>query len=226
MTEVLVETYLARLRDAAGALPPDRAAELVQQISDHIAEARAAGLAPDEAALRTLLERLGDPEEIVAAAQDAPPGGMPDPAGPPERPGAAPARPARRGIAWEVTAVLLMTLGSVIPLLGWGAGVLLLWTSRLWRTGEKLAATLLFPLGPFSIVLLGGVAFLPARTCSSSGTLSATGVATSAATTCTGFALPPYVGLTLLAAWVIVPFVVGGVLLKRANDRAALEQSR
>ena len=70
MSDALVDDYLTRLEAAAAALPADRRAELVQEISAHIDEARAAGQVPDEAALRGLLDRLGDPDDIVAAAWD------------------------------------------------------------------------------------------------------------------------------------------------------------
>ena len=69
-TEALVDDYLRRLERAAYALPPERRAELVLEIRGHIAEARDSAAGPtDEAWTRTLLDRLGTPEEIVAAAE-------------------------------------------------------------------------------------------------------------------------------------------------------------
>jgi hypothetical protein len=223
VADVIVEDYLTRLRAAVVVLPPDRGAELVQEISDHIAEARAAGQVPDEASLRTLLDRLGDPEEIAAAARDSEPelpGEGTSPAGGPGMPNPV-NRP--RGIAHEVAAVALMTVGSIVPVLGWGMGVLLLWTSRRWRTGEKLVATLVFPLGPFAVILLAGLAVIPTQSCATAPSTDPSGAPVQGPTTCTGFALPPWLGITLLVAWVILPFVIGGVLLKRAADRAATE---
>jgi hypothetical protein len=38
----MVASYLDKLRTAAIALPPDRASELIEEITNHIAEARAA----------------------------------------------------------------------------------------------------------------------------------------------------------------------------------------
>jgi hypothetical protein len=101
--------------------------------------------------------------------------------------------PRRRGITAEITALFLMTVGSIVPVLGWGAGVILLWMSRRWRVGEKLLATLVFPFGPFAALYL------------------------------TGLALPLGIGITVLIAWVVAPFAIAGILIRRAADRAATE---
>jgi uncharacterized membrane protein len=69
-SDVLVQDYLARLGHAAAGLDVERREELLAGIEEHIDAARAAGVADDEAALRTLLDRIGAPEEIVAAAGD------------------------------------------------------------------------------------------------------------------------------------------------------------
>jgi len=88
-SDALVSDYLRRLELAASGLPADRRAELIEEITAHIAEARAqsqASIAGPESDLLDLLNRLGDPEEIAVAAADAPVlalAGMPDqPAGP------------------------------------------------------------------------------------------------------------------------------------------------
>ena len=64
----LVADYLRRLTSAASALPADRRTELIEEITAHIAEARAAQgwatIVPD------ILERLGDPAQIVQAAAE------------------------------------------------------------------------------------------------------------------------------------------------------------
>jgi hypothetical protein len=74
-TDPLVDDYLRRLDAAASALPAPRREELISEISDHLQEALRREPASDEAAVRNLLERLGPPEEIAAAAADpAPPG--------------------------------------------------------------------------------------------------------------------------------------------------------
>jgi uncharacterized membrane protein len=73
-TDPLVDDYLRRLDAAASALPAHRRDELITEIRDHLQEALRQAPAGDEAAVRNVLERLGPPEEIVAAATDpAPP---------------------------------------------------------------------------------------------------------------------------------------------------------
>src|SRR5579871_5214608 len=70
----LVDDYLRRLDAAASALPAHRREELVAQIRDHLQEALRQTPAGDKAAVRNVLERLGTPEEIAAAATDPPAG--------------------------------------------------------------------------------------------------------------------------------------------------------
>ena len=77
----------------------------------------------------TALDRLGEPEEIVAAEQPRP---------------AAPADP--RGTR-EWAAIILLLLGGFIAFVGWIVGLILLWSSRAWTTRDKLIGTLLWPGG-------------------------------------------------------------------------------
>jgi hypothetical protein len=72
-TDPLADDYLRRLDAAASALPPHRREELVSEIRDHLQEALRQAPASDETAVRNMLERLGPPEEIAAAATDATP---------------------------------------------------------------------------------------------------------------------------------------------------------
>ncbi len=73
-TDPLADDYLRRLDAAASALPAHRREELVSEIRDHLREALRQTPAGDKAAVRTVLERLGTPEEIAAAADPPPPG--------------------------------------------------------------------------------------------------------------------------------------------------------
>lgn len=209
MTRVddLVTGYLQRLDAAAAGMPPDRRAELTSEIAEHIDAARAAG-ADDEAAVRTVLDRLGDPAVIVAAAMDSE-----------LVPAVAPSR--RPSVVMETVAVLLLTVGSIIILVGWVTGVLLLWVSRRWTVREKLLGTLVVPLGPFGLLFLGPL--FPSQSCSSSTVGTVGGGVITTPEECTGFALSPWLGIPLLAIVVIAPFVVGGLLLRRARNRAAAE---
>jgi hypothetical protein len=137
----LVEDYLKRLNAELRGVPRARRRELAEEISDHIAEARAGLETEDEAGIRTLLDRLGEPAEIAAEATER--------FGP---------RPSKAG--WkEVGALVLLPIGGVIlPVLGWFIGIVLLWISDAWSTRDKLVGTLLFPGGLLLPVALGVLA--------------------------------------------------------------------
>ena len=209
----LVDDYLARLADAAQALPPDRRTELLVEIAEHITTSKAGETGADEAAVRTMLDRLGDPADIVAAAvEDDPPEHPPNPG---------PRQGRRSGIGLEVGAVVMLTVGSLIPVIGWLVGVILLWSSGRWRRSEKLLGTLIVPGGPGLALLLGT---LPGQTCSS--TTSASTIGGPVITTeevCTGFALSQGLGIAILLFVLLAPVVVAIVLLNRARARAAIE---
>lgn len=214
--DALVADYLRRLDAAASRLPADRRAELLAEISEHIAAARASGSGA-EAEVRTLLDRLGDPDEIVAAASD----------GEPAQDVAFTSR--APSVALEIAAVLFLTVGSLLLVVGWLVGVVLLWSSRRWTTAEKLLGTLVVPFGPFGVLILGGL--IGGQQCvtttTSSGPATPLGGTEEAGlqTTevCSGFALPAWLGIPVLLVAVVGPFVVAGLLVRRARARAALE---
>jgi hypothetical protein len=131
--DALILRYLQDLERELYDLPASRRQELLDEVGEHIATARA-GLDPEtEAGVRTMLERLGDPADIAAEARER--SGV-------QRPPARPATP------WlEVIAIVLL----VIPFAGWVVGVVLVWLSRLWTTRDKLIGT----LGGMSWVLAG-----------------------------------------------------------------------
>jgi hypothetical protein len=102
--DALILRYLQDLESQLGDLPANRRQELLDEVQEHIAAARA-DLDPEtEAGIRSLLERLGDPADIAAEARD--------------RFGVQ-TRPARAATPrLEVATVILL----VIPFLGWGPG--------------------------------------------------------------------------------------------------------
>jgi hypothetical protein len=53
-----------------------------------------------------------------------------------------------------LTPIILLVGGLLIPVLGWGAGVVLLWTSRAWTRRDKLIGTLIIPGGLMIPVLM------------------------------------------------------------------------
>ena len=127
----LVKEYLKQLEDELAALPRSSRHEVVEEISAHIAAARTDLVDDDETEIRALLDRLGDPADIAAEAR--------------ARFGVQP--PRRRN--WvEVGALVLLPLGGVIfPIVGWFAGVILLWVSDAWTTRDKLLGTFIVPGG-------------------------------------------------------------------------------
>ena len=131
--DALILCYLQDLEAQLQDLPANRRQELLDEVAEHIAAARAALDPETEAGVRTVLERLGDPAEIAAEAR--------------ERFGVPPPDP-RVPTPWlEIIAIVLL----VIPFLGWVIGVILVWLSRIWTTRDKLVGT----VGGLSWVLAG-----------------------------------------------------------------------
>ena len=121
----LARDYLKRLNKAAANLPRARRKELIGEIESHLSEALPAGASEAEAL--NVLERLGEPAEIVAEA------------------GAGQA-PARVGLN-EWLAISLLLAGGFLFVVGWFVGVVLLWSSRIWTLRDKLIGTLVLPGG-------------------------------------------------------------------------------
>lgn len=133
----IVAEYLRRLDDAAQALPRRERHDLVEDIRSHLAAALAERT-DDETAIRNAVERLGEPEDIVASA-----GGT------------------RRSVGgFEIAAIVgILGGGLLVPIVGWLVGVVLLWASQAWSVGQKLLGTLVVPGGLATPVMLR---FLPA----------------------------------------------------------------
>jgi hypothetical protein len=144
----LVADYLNKLAAAAAGLPADRRAELFEEISLHIAEARAvqatAGVAI-RPAVAEVLERLGPPEDIVRAAADDTET---------DATAAAPAPPAPRRRVLAIGTVILLLVGGLLIGLGWIAGVVMLWISPRWRISDKLIGTLVWPGGLVAVLAI------------------------------------------------------------------------
>lgn len=131
----LVADYLRRLDDAAAALHVARRAELVAEIRVHIDEAiREAGTA-GEVEVRNILERLGQPEEIAAAA-----GSSMDPG-------------SSRG-KLETAALLTLALGGFVPVVGWAVGAVLVLASVAWSRRDKTVGFLLGLVPAFLVAAL------------------------------------------------------------------------
>lgn len=129
----LVADYLRQLERASAPLPRSRRRELLAEIREHIDDALLEAGAADEVEVRNVLERLGPPEEIVAAAE--PPAFGAQPAG-----------------KLEVAALIALA----VPGIGWLVGIPLVLISRAWSGSDK-AIGMLLGLTPFfmGFVLFG-----------------------------------------------------------------------
>jgi hypothetical protein len=173
----LVAGYLSQLRRAARSLPRARRNELLDEIGTHISEARAAGAVP----LRGVLDALGDPAEIAAAAG---------------------AGQHTDRLGWqEIAAVALLLGGGFIFLIGWFAGLVLLWSSPRWRWPDKLLGTLVWPGGYAGLLFSGAVLATggPVQTCSGAAGKPMTCTSTG------GGGLPAWAGIVLLVVAIAGP---------------------
>ena len=130
----LATAYLQQVRREGRDLPGDRLAELLADLEEHLSAAIPADASDQDA--REVLDRLGDPREIVAA----------------ERPESI--APAERRGTREWVAIFLLLFGFVAAGVGWVVGVVLLWRSRAWTTRDKLIGTLVLPGGLVATGLL------------------------------------------------------------------------
>ena len=190
----IVADYLERLDHLLARLPYAARRQLVDEIAEHVAEART-GLDPgDEVGLLALLDAVGDPEAIAAEALGA------TSQAPPPR--------ADRAVPW------LVLLGGFAVGIGWLVGIVLLWSSDTWRRRDKLLATLVVPGGLVLPVLLLGMGGA-ATTCTGTG-----GPGRPTVTHCTtsGLVLGLPVGIAVLVVTVLGPVLVA-VHLDRVRTR-------
>ena len=130
----LVEGWLDAVARAASDLPADQRAELLADLREHIAVARA-DLEPEtDNGVRTMLERLGDPATIAAEArQSGQATPAPVPPAPPTPPGRSRYRP-----AWIIAAVLIVL---VLCAAGCVAAGLAVFTTRTGSGGSPAEPT-------------------------------------------------------------------------------------
>lgn len=147
-----IERYLKRLSRAARDLPRARRRELVSEIEQHIRQALAEQPDSSEAEMLTLLDQVGDPAEIVAAANG-------DREGPVS------------STRMETAAIVLLLAGGFLWGVGWLVGVVLLWSSSLWTRRDKLLGTLVVPGGLATGLFLLSIAAIDGggRVCTSFG---------------------------------------------------------
>lgn len=151
----IVQEYLGRLDAAAWPLAPERRADLAAEVREHIETAMTEAGRRDEVTVRNVLERLGNPVEIVAAEVGE--GG-----GTGSQGRAAALGPAARSSAWgavELIALLLLTVGAVLlPFIGPLLALVFVWASSQWTRPEKRNASIIVVgllMLPVIIVILG-----------------------------------------------------------------------
>jgi uncharacterized membrane protein len=195
----LIDDYLGRLRVAAADLPSSVRDELIEDMRAHIAEARTREPQETDATILNILDRLGEPDTVVAEASRR--ADDSDPHSPGVQPGPYVPGPL------EIAALILL-------LFLWPVGVILLWISPAWKVRDKVIGTLLPPGGYPAIFIVG---LLAAATVSSRQT-SGGSICTSSETVgniiqnvCTNPSVPTGPsGLEMIAnvAWVILVIVL------------------
>lgn len=198
-THPLADDYLRRLERAAKVLPRRERDDLVAEIRSHLDS----GLGPEatEADVRNLIDDLGTPESIVAAAE--------------------PVRAVVRRGPREIFALALLVLG-LPPLIGWLAGAGLLLWSPLWSVRQKLLGILVWPGGYPTVAAFGGLG-VASQSCPVPGS----GVA--GPTPAGGPGLPPGCvetaaspwGIVLLVVLVVAPLLVAAYLFRAAGKAGA-----
>jgi uncharacterized membrane protein len=196
IADTLVDRYLKDLDAELQGLPASQRQEILDEVGEHVAAARAAMGADTEAGVRAVLERLGDPADIAAEAR--------------ERFGL-PAEPARPATPWlEIIALVLL----VIPFLGWLVGVVLVWVSRRWTIRDKVIGT----LGGMSWVVAGlGTIMVRAVNIPSSAMGSGTPVGSPGPIESTG---PSVVEVILFVAPFVLPIAAAIYLAVRLRGLA------
>jgi hypothetical protein len=204
--DVQVEGFLDRLDKALASLPPERRSQLLGDIADHINESLELMTQPTEADVRNLLDRIGDPEEISAEALASEPHRSSDrtPAG-----------------LQEYLAIALLLVGGAFFFVGWIVGLVLLWTSSIWRIRDKLIGTFLLPGGllPAFILLIA-----PTSTSVTSGGCEGTPIPGTnrdhvvCTNTTAGTGIPIVWRIVLLAVLVIIPILTAWHLYRRAKE--------
>jgi hypothetical protein len=117
----------------------------------------------------------------------------------------------RRAGSLEVAAVILLLAGGAACVVGWFAGVALLWASPRWRWTDKLLGTLIWPGGLAALAAGAFVLAFPSPPAGCDPPIA-----------CLAFATGPPLWLvgTVFALLVVAQFAVAGWLLRCAGARA------
>ena len=226
----LVHEYLSRLHaTAVAALPKGQAEDLLADITEHLDTATDGGTA-DEATVRSAIDRLGSPDEVVAAAGSPPVvpgpaydvGGMPTP--PEAEPRAAATTPVAPTYRLEKAALVLLVAAELIALflplsvLLWVAGLVCLALATAWQGRDRVLAWAFvatgLPVFLGSLVGAGLLATMVSSVCTSTS-VPGGGVAE---TTCTQNSGTPWVGVVVVV--LALSYVVAQIATLRRLTRA------
>jgi uncharacterized membrane protein len=218
----LVTDYLARLHaEAARRLPADRAAELVDDIAAHLAESVPAGA--NEVEVRTALDRVGDPADLVgeaggAAAQTA----APTPA--------TTTATNRLEVAALICLVASLVLFLLVPLaaLLLLAGLTMLLLSRRWHTNDKVLGTLAHTVLGAPLLLLAGlsITFISFTQACTQGVTAAGEPVNQPTCTSSGGYLPSWLLVAIAAVWLAFQVYVALRLARRVRPGSEGPSSR
>ena len=191
----LIDGYLARLRVAATDLPSSFREELIEDMRAHIAEARAREPEETDATILNILDRLGDPEMLVAEARQ-----RPTPV------------PSRQSFAWPgLYQSGILEIGALVLLpFVWVIGVILLWLSPAWKTRDKVVGSM-FSLGGYPGIFIIGGAFghrFISVTSSGNSCTSSTDSAGNVTQACTSMPASEVIGLILSVALVVIVWLL------------------
>ncbi|MDH6127383.1 hypothetical protein [Kitasatospora sp. GP82] len=137
LTHPLVRAYLSSVEEQATALPGARRQELLADLREHIEVALAESDTLDDNSVRRVLEQLGAPGEIAAAALAEEPGNHPVPQS---------SRHTSVTLCLAVVPLpvaLVPVIGPFLALAATVAALVRLWKSPQWVRREKRQATLL-----------------------------------------------------------------------------------
>lgn len=235
-----ITAYLDDLARMLAHVDPAERADVLGGVREHVdASLAELGHAPSDQEVATVLASLGAPEDVARAASGAPRTSPPD--------GAAPSRPALTG-AWVAPVVFALALVGILgaPLLLpgvlWLVAAVLLGTSPLWTTNEKIWGIVSGFGAGAALLGVTGMMLLPSESCVSVGSLSVVSTSASGAvtgegteggfhapttgdftTTCdaAGANVGGIVVTVLLGAIVLAALVYQVVLLRRGLARSA-----
>lgn len=156
-SERIVADYLDRLYERGRDLTRTQIEELMGDVREHVAAAVLEAGRDDEATVRTVLDRLGTPDEIVAAAL-----------GDAAATGRAPAFETTKPNAWtwrEIAASVLLLPGAFLaPVVAPAAGMALAASSEVWDRSAKKVAYVIGSVAvalPLLLFAVGVSVFMP-----------------------------------------------------------------